>query len=91
VLTRRRSLLLARLPFVSFAIVGKARREPCKALKSPPSHEEVDNEDDEQYAANSAPHHGAAVIVAPATAEQYQENQNDQENVHKSEFVPGLA
>jgi len=47
-----------------------------------PSHEEVDNEDDQQHAANATSDHRAPIIVPTTASEKEQQNQNNQDEVH---------
>src|ERR1022692_2896865 len=57
------------------------RRTYCPDLSSP-SHEEVDNEDDQQHAANATSHYRAPVIVPTTASEKEQQNQNNEDEVH---------
>jgi len=56
--------------------------EPIEPDLSSPSHEEVDNENDQQHAANATSHHRTPIIVPTTASEKEQQNQNNQDEVH---------
>ena len=70
----------------AFAAVGANEKvlhaRFSRNLDFPPSHDEVNDQDDQQDCANPASHVGTTVIKAPSASEKQQQNQNNQNKVH---------
>jgi hypothetical protein len=62
-----------------------------KAESLTPSYQEIDNKDNQKYAADAASHHWAAIVISSAPTKQEQQYDDDQDNVHVSSVICAWA